>query len=346
MRRTLLPLAALLVIAVSLQRPSRGDEPAEKEDPFTKAAEARQAAIKTLDVAFRLTEVVSKGGVSGRQPGGRSGEKGARPDKETTLKSVNRLVVDGGKLRLEMNHPIRFASGLDRFRSLTTYEKRVGRLYYPEGIEMDGKPSGLIDREVHLSIMHATRLLPLTMTFRGLDDNFVAHPVPALTRTGATRSIGGSECPEYAFLENKQPLLTVWVDPAKDYNVVRIRRSGREASGATELLDVQYRKDERHGWLPVSWVQTDTAQQGGKVLSTTKAEVVKMKVNEPVSAEEFTIAFPEDAQVQDRTHRAPQGPAKAKPWYQEPVWIGAGVAVVLLIALVLVVLRKRATPGV
>src|SRR5690242_4100646 len=73
------------------------------EDPAVATARARQEAVKTVVVEFRLTETLAPGAISERSslP---TNPRRVFPAEETTLTSSNKLIFDGRKVRFEYNH--------------------------------------------------------------------------------------------------------------------------------------------------------------------------------------------------------------------------------------------------
>src|SRR5262245_28221144 len=96
-------LAAWLLAAYS---PSDGD-PAARAPPAVAAARARQEAVRTFDVEFKQTEVI-------KHP---PRPNGPAPAGETVFESVNRLAIDGQKVRYEDNHPQRLTLEMGKKQS-------------------------------------------------------------------------------------------------------------------------------------------------------------------------------------------------------------------------------------
>jgi hypothetical protein len=98
--RRLIAVASLL--ALILAQSSRA---AAEADPAVAAAQARQAAAKTIAMEFRCTEVIARGAFSHRdQAEPLADATNARPPEEKTRDSVNRIVIDGKNVRYEDNY--------------------------------------------------------------------------------------------------------------------------------------------------------------------------------------------------------------------------------------------------
>jgi hypothetical protein len=106
-----------------------------------------------------------------------------------------------------------------------------------------------------------------------------------------------------------------WVDPARDYIIVRMVNAFREGTIQTDIV---YDKNAVLGWIPKSWsfIHADAA---GRLLKMGQSGVREFVVNEPIAATEFEIDQPLGAQLNDEreghkeTHRVGLGPAIDTP---------------------------------
>ena len=91
-----------------------------------------------------------------------------------------------------------------------------------------------------------------------------------------------------------------WLDPARDYLVLREHRSlnGQDCM----RIDLTYRLDPNFGWIPTGW--TDAfAGAGGSLLSSCTDTVTDFTINQPIPDAEFKIEIPKGAQVNDMRKR-------------------------------------------
>jgi hypothetical protein len=88
---------------------------------------------------------------------------------------------------------------------------------------------------------------------------------------------------------------TLWVDPARDDLIVgwelRLKR-GRWSS----LVTIGYRRDEKHGWLPARWTETQSWSQQTR---STEETIVACSIDDPIPNEFFAPAFPPETTVLD-----------------------------------------------
>jgi hypothetical protein len=351
-----------LVVLEWLFAGSAGGQPAAGKDAAVAAARARQKAVKTADIEFRQTEVLSSEEAAARLSG-----KKAIPfiaEKDRSIKSVNRLVIDGIRIRYEDNHPA-WGPALKAMskRVITVFNGASQKRILPEGFGMNGKPLGTIKQDARHWDGGPLILSPITVAFRGLDRKVTSPSIADLEHSGATLRIRGSVCQKFVLRPSPDRTETYWLDPDKDYVPSRIRnlRKGH----LVDHLDIDYRRDEVCGWVPASWVHNH--YYSGALSSTTKVDVLRMRLNEGQAAGQFDIRFPAGTQVtDDRTGKnyrvkpdgtmlelPPTGKKSAAPtnqpwnsWYQDHRWLLLGLGLVLA-AVVGVSLswRKRVKQG-
>ncbi|MEZ6053809.1 MAG: M56 family metallopeptidase [Planctomycetaceae bacterium] len=104
--------------------------------------------------------------------------------------------------------------------------------------------------------------------------------------------IDGQACLAIRTLREGVPtsIQTWFVDPSRDFVVVRYTRQ-REGQPPSSVIDIDFTKDEKHGWLPASW-RISILRSGGHTKTVT-AQVSKYEINTEIPDEEFTIEFPE-----------------------------------------------------
>jgi hypothetical protein len=328
------------------------------------AARARQKAVKTADIKFQRTEVISRGGVSEiHQRGVVPGKKKmpVMPEKETTIKSVNRLVIDGIMIRYE-NHHSMWHVGRNAVMSnhaITVFNGGLGKGFFPDGIGMDGKPFGIItEKKQHMDIKSYV-LMPITTAFRWLDRKIASPSIADFKPSGVTVPIRGAPCQEFVMRPSQDRIYSYWVDPKKDYVVRRIRNllKGR----LVNQVDIDHRRDDVCGWVPASWVYNQYSLSGALLIST-KVDVLSMRLNKPQAAELFDVRFPPGTQVNDhRTSKEyrvqPNGTMRevsptgkelgstvyqpGDSWFQHHRWLLVSIGVVLAALVVGYFIRRK-----
>jgi hypothetical protein len=351
--RQLVTLLVALSAGVLLQAAADG-QPAAREDPAVRAARARQEAVKTVAVRLKRTEVIAKGGLTLKLSPPMRPPMPA-PLKEMTLESTTRLVLDRDKVRAESNDPRlqllpNNTAEVTRREFLGSFDGTTTKLLFPIGIGGHGPPRGMIHKDNGRDSLGMIDAFPITMAFRGLSP-VLAHPrLDQLEPTGEIAMIDGSLCLEYTPAPATKSARRFWLDTAKDHVLLRLQESRR-----SQITDVQYRRDKAIGWVPASWVRKQYGPDGD-LLSTTTVVVQEMVFNTPQPAEQFDLAFPVGAHVDDyRPTRYKKylvqadgnlrwlpepGEEPLPPWYEGNEWLLAGVGGILL-ALGLAYLRQK-----
>jgi hypothetical protein len=287
-------LTFVTVFFTPVALPEVQGQPATEDTPAVKAARARQEAVKTLDIKFRLKEVIAQGGLSARRPA-ELRPKQPVPPAELTLESTNRLVIDGGKVRYENNHPAWRTgdSAVIKKQVVVSCNGSAEKRFFPEGVYGGARPYGIIEKGVRLDFVGGPELAPILWSFHGLNPALHRAVIGRLKPTGGTLLIDGSVCQEYILRASERMKDLYWLDPKKEHVIVRWQRLSR----VIDQLDVRYRLQDGT-WVPESWVRTQSAPDG-TVFSRTTADVVEMRLNEPQPAELFELRFPPGTLIQD-----------------------------------------------
>jgi len=119
-----------------------------------------------------------------------------------------------------------------------------------------------------------------------------------LAPTGRRAVIGGSECIECWIGKYADGgFNAVWVDPNKDYLVVRQILNDVVGRDRTQL-EITYRAHPELGWVPDKWENTVTGT-GGQPGISTHFKVEDFRFNQTVLESEFSLKFPPGMTVLD-----------------------------------------------
>ncbi|MEO2031073.1 MAG: hypothetical protein ABGZ35_03205 [Planctomycetaceae bacterium] len=117
--------------------------------------------------------------------------------------------------------------------------------------------------------------------------------------------VDGVRCLQLQESADHDVVRSYWIDPRRDFVIVR----QIETHGGTPAaqLDIKYEEHERHGWLPANW--TVMIMQGSadvedfpgqhELFPFLAAKVISSTINESVSEDTLTIAFPPGTVVND-----------------------------------------------
>jgi hypothetical protein len=226
--------------------------------------------------------------------------QGTVPDHEISSESINRLIIDGDKVRFENNHPMWYTTEghLVDTTCVYVFNGSTSKTCY-WGMLKDGSAEGIIEPERTAGTMKSFVLFPFIATFRGLDASLSAFPYPNMKPAGVVIPINGETCREYVINLANNSSVSCFLDPKKDFVISRCRELW---SGHVQRQhDIQYRQDPICGWIPSSWVCHEYSPTG-ELLITTKVEILDLRLNETQSANQYDMEFPPGCHLFDKTN--------------------------------------------
>lgn len=274
---------------------------------------ARCQQIRSARFTFTDETVLMRGSRNGRRGRRRDDQGRAFPDAPLTLLRENEVVFDGDKVRRDRRGPdwvdgaecaqfVHYVELYDGERCLSYYgfdgksdDVHPLQFVYPARGDRAGVFPGRLPSL--WPVFHALRI-----QHPGFE-RFDAKTYRLLDREG---TIDGRRC--LILAEDVPPAgstLThyVWVDPEKNYSVVRTQSGAR---GTTLFqLDIDYTHDDASGlWVPSHWVHLYHAEVvgGGRVLQETATfTVTDYALNPPVDDATFTFEPPSGTSIQSYT---------------------------------------------
>jgi hypothetical protein len=352
MRKCIALCPALALVVLALLARAAEDLP---EDLAVAAARKRQESIKTLDVRFKHTETYAKGAVSDASRSNPN-PPAPVPAEDISVESTNRIVIDGGRIRIEDNHPRWYERGERSYKhsEIAAFDGNNGYLLL-QG-EYGGKSSaqGTINNKTPALHVH---FVPLFISIRGWNPPIGPRTITQLQTSGTSEKIGGDLCDLYFVPTKNESKTQYWLDAKRDYSVRRIRN---EHSGKIDsFCNIQNAHDDRYGWLPKSWSYEEYSWKG-KLLATHSFEILEMNINEPEPAELFTIQFPPGCRVHNQITKTeyvvgPDGtmretdpvayvpPPAKKTWFPPMLWIASAAALLFIVVLAVIIVRRGNT---
>ena len=208
-------------------------------------------------------------------------------------------MIDGSKLRFEEFLPqYSGETPFNRSKRICVFDGQEPKIYFPEGLGDRRNPMGeiLSQRDWEWMMRRTYGILPLTMTFRGLDPALFPKSVEDMTPGLDTRAIDDAPCQEFILPVKFQNPMSYWFHPDQDYVVRRVRDP--QPKSRVEELNIRYKKDDKWGWLPESWTSM-ISDSNGTVLKKTTVQVVSLQLNGPADPGDFSLQFPVGCIVTD-----------------------------------------------
>lgn len=333
--------------SLELEGMAQGQVPSSPADQ----ARVRQQQVKSVDLRFKQTEIIAPGGIS--TSFAEFSKKGIPvPANETTLTSTNRVAIQDSCFRYEDHHPIWQLPGgqLLKRETVALFTGVMPKKYYPNGDNGNGTGQGILERAGKQRRTDEAILVPIMLTFRGIDPTFSPYSYNAMKPTQVRLPIEGVDCERFDLALTPKLMVEFWLDKRG----LPFRISQRQVGKLTEQLDIQYEPNEVCNAVPKAWTRKKFSAEGS-VLRQVSVEVNEIVVNTQLPASEFDILFPAGWHVYDqrtgKSYRAqpngilrelsPNGDETGVTMLQPGVshysqyrvyWIGAAVLVALLVS--------------
>jgi hypothetical protein len=320
------------------------------EEPVA-AARARQERAKTLQALVRHTSVVPAGGYSKSRPHIHKG-KPSLPAKEIVLTAVNRLILTGDRALAEDTVRAWHPTDPPMNRRVNIWDGTKALMFLPEGINARHPAPVAVYRDDWFTLPHD---LPLLLAFRPMDR--VVQPwvtMNRLTATGRVVEVDGEPCVEHEVREGANTVRRLLLSPRREYLPVLIQQVDRGVVGSS--TKVAYQQYAKNAWAPVRWV---TDRPGDDGVASRTAEVLSMRINEPLDRSILTPVFRPGTTIHDYVRGANKeylvdgtgawrpvaGPVAAAPlWRRAPPWAWGAVLGLILFALLAAWYLDRLTP--
>jgi hypothetical protein len=295
-------LLVLLPVIGPLPSARSGDQA--ELDAIKQQFARRQQHFRTVKFSWNGAFFASKGfyapapSVAPWLLGGLPNAWGPLPPEDHTFDMPCSMSLDENKLRFEYKMHA-WITPKRRYEWQTTISAFDGQGC--KSFEPDcwlGFPCGTIRKHGPASEDAKRNLLePILMTFRPNDPHMGPIRCDKLALGDHRRLEDGSMCVLVEQADDVGTYETFWLDPAREYAVLRFTRS--EADGKPYYqLDVQYSPHGADGWIPTAWHMIFLKDKG-PVKEEYSAKVNQRAINEPIAASEFQIEFPPGTSVSD-----------------------------------------------
>lgn len=258
--------------------------------------------IRSMDLEWREQTIYAQdlyldgsGGTPPTPVGPPSQAALVRPGGPILGNMVRKVTFAGTKVRYEMKGQSPLI-GIDGAVSMTQHDETRAfdgeryRTFLPNAI--DEYPAGASLQGSAYAVLNDDVLTPVKLALwltcerrRPFDlDNFVVTGQETLEEIGNLVVAVAPQSRGEIFQR------TLWLDPARDYSVVRYTRRHNEA--LVGQVDISYPAQPIDGmWTPSGW-DFRTYSTSGKLKTTTSAKVLNREINKAVLDEVFRIQFP------------------------------------------------------
>jgi hypothetical protein len=271
----------------------------------------RQAVVKTVRVAWEheQTAVGLKEELAGPQAR-RAGATGI-PHAPSVLKidRVSSLSLDGNKFAYSFDSPNANEANTpgSRIKIPSHYKTVLTETEYENYLENDPDPLQpnrvtavvTINKADGCDESQMPDVRPLMLAFRPLTASLSFIDLSKYRISPVRGTVGNASClilEPQADASSQRPKKSYWVDPARDYIIVRAVNSV-EGQGALQT-DIAYGRDAVIGWVPSSWSFVDV-DRNGHLIKSFRAGVETCTLNQPIPAGDFIVPRPDGVLIHD-----------------------------------------------
>jgi hypothetical protein len=150
---------------------------------------------------------------------------------------------------------------------------------------------------------------PLMLAMRPLETR-LSRIDPARCRVlPGVGKIDGTACTVICATSPSEQTVFYWLDPARDYVVVREYRTSRGRDESR--VDLSYRADPTYGWVPTEYRRA-TVGKNGDFKDLTTNTIIQCEINSPLAASTFESEFPKGTETDELAGSPPRAqPAQA-----------------------------------
>jgi hypothetical protein len=253
---------------------------------------ARQALVQSLHFTIRSTKVMPSLA-------------------EEPLPLEQELFIDGMRYRYDSkgplihldrgyqprSHYLQLYDGTDSifFQGVDAQEDRVHSF---ANVETAG-------HERYFSEAHNGAVSPIFFAYRISQPWFLSDSVDGWRLTGEQGIIDGRVCLIVQYTKrrnpNSQSVYNVWVDPSRNFVIVRKYRIRANGQPFVQL-DIEYESDPLVGWVPVHWIDNiyyPGPDGNAQLFDASSYEVTDYEFNQPIDESVFEFTFPVGTEVRD-----------------------------------------------
>ncbi len=293
--------AAILVLSVA----SFGNLAAQEEkDTVNKVIQAwrnRQERVRSGHFVMEESRTFAEGTLTAKANSFRSRllEPGVQaearngPFRDTTVEVQSILSFEGDRMRYTIKGP-QWAPEREEFLEstyLSVFDGSLGKTFYSDSADEKLFPLGFIDVKTDRNPDAKTcYLYALFMNYRPFHPTMGQFSSQGWTTAGKG-VVDGKDC---LIVENVGSSWTksCWVDPARDYIILRYTNRTTRGGKDVSKLDISYINDKKNGWIPSRWKAVLLFPERGTLDESSTTTVSSYTINPSFEPSEFQIDFP------------------------------------------------------
>jgi len=262
-----------------------------------RAWQARQDRVRTARIAWTEKRFVAARSKWPRRDGkapGRLKDGEWLPERDLTFESTGEIALSGKMLRYVHEGAYwhdSFGELLQK-KYVATFDAETAQSHFTHTPpRVHGlRPLGFIDPDPRHPNTRYYMLKPVLMTFRACDPDTGGVDPAKYAVSAKTAFIDQALCVGVTWTGKRRDQTTFWVDPQRDFLVLRIAILDGSAHPVA-TTDISYQRDALHGWVPSGW---KWVYHGGfsSVREQAAAKVTRCEINVDIPRSEFQIDYP------------------------------------------------------
>jgi hypothetical protein len=225
----------------------------------------------------------------------------ALPPNDRKFKRSVMLSLNGKMLRFSQIGPEWEASlgTLVKRLYVSTFDGETSRRFYSgdEAVPRRFAPVGFDHPEARNHESNYYMLAPVLLTYRACAPDTGGRDLAKFDIGAKKGTIDGHKCILLATAKPSQIVEELWLDPDRDFVVLRVARS---MPGKNTTLDISYDQDPKLGWIPSAWRWVAFGPESGRIFEEHAASVTLHEFNTDVPREQFQFTYPSGTLVRDR----------------------------------------------
>ncbi len=267
------------------------------------AWESRQLRTRTANFEWKEMNFISKGALGPRLDSNRKSTKNLpqMPPTDITMEMSRSVSFDAGLLRFSRTGTeFNLVSGTcGEVSYVAAFYGDEYKSFFQEGPVWGGQiaPVGFVSTDSRHLAHDKFHDLPILLTYRGCDPTTCGWNLRDFSLDPhKVAVVDGHKCVFLNRSFQSQTNDTFWVDPQRDFIVLRVVSS---RPGKTTTVDISYREDPSHGWVPSTWQSVAVGAISGRLFQQSNATITAWEINVDIAPSTFQLYFPTDTVVRE-----------------------------------------------
>lgn len=266
------------------------------------AWKAREGRIKSATFVWEDVKFIAARSVAPRKPS--RNDSDFLPKEDVTFQRSVELLLSGNMMRYSYDGQVYNPTkgGIRQKRYVSVCDGRTSKNFHQmlDGEQEDFPLSGFIRSDAIHYDFDNREILPVLITCRPCNEHMGGVDLSTYEVGAKVANIDDQMC---YVLQPRVPLKkqwqkSYWVDPDRDYIVLRIT-CGRSGYPPVYTVDIKHTQANSREYIPSAWKLIETGGSTNRILSQRSVSVTDYEINEDIAKSEFQFEFPPDTAIVD-----------------------------------------------